>query len=77
MHIIGFRWFNAELLGQIISPHDTGIAAAIQANLEPKVWDVDSLTTSALCEDRTEDMKAAYFAALSSLSSSRYAHLLR
>ncbi|KAF9027123.1 hypothetical protein BDZ89DRAFT_987490 [Hymenopellis radicata] len=49
---------------QIISPHDTGIADSISANLEPQTWDFSQVTSSALCLDRTAEMKEAYFSSL-------------
>ncbi|KAI0085419.1 hypothetical protein BDY19DRAFT_996767 [Irpex rosettiformis] len=57
-------WENAV---QIISPHDTGIAASIQENLHPRTWDVSTLAGSPLCVDRTKDLVDAYFAQLSTL----------
>ncbi|KAK0210455.1 hypothetical protein DFS33DRAFT_1252201 [Desarmillaria ectypa] len=54
-------WENAV---QIIAPHDVGISESIKANLEPKMWDVASVTSSALCLDKTAEMKDAYFESL-------------
>ncbi|TRM59430.1 hypothetical protein BD626DRAFT_408902 [Schizophyllum amplum] len=54
-------WENAV---QIIGPHDVGIAAAIEAHLEPTTWAVDGLATSKLCVDVTQQMKDAYFQSL-------------
>ncbi|KAH8102870.1 hypothetical protein BXZ70DRAFT_1057060, partial [Cristinia sonorae] len=61
-------WENAV---QIIGPHDTGISNAIMANLEPRTWDTDSIVSSPLCVDHTEEMKDAYFEALSTLCQSK------
>lgn len=61
-------WENAV---QIIGPHDKGISDSIKVNLEPLVWDVTALDSSPLCVDRTQEMKDAYFEALSTLSISR------
>ncbi|KAK0441176.1 uncharacterized protein EV420DRAFT_1730510 [Desarmillaria tabescens] len=54
-------WENAV---QIIAPHDVGISESIKANLEPKTWDVASVTSSELCLDKTAEMKDAYFESL-------------
>lgn len=56
---------------QIISPHDSGIAKAIEANLEPLSWDVQAAIMSPMCLDVTEEMVSAYFKYISSLSLSR------
>ncbi|KAL7413282.1 phosphoglucomutase 1 [Mrakia frigida] len=62
-------WSNAI---QIISPHDTGIAASILANLKPFIsWDTSSVRAHPLCEDKTEKMKDAYFEHINSLSRTR------
>lgn len=62
-------WSNAI---QIISPHDTGIAAAILDNLQPTVsWDTSAVRANPRCEDRTEEMKDLYFEHVSSLSRTR------
>ncbi|KAK7693130.1 hypothetical protein QCA50_002696 [Cerrena zonata] len=61
-------WENAV---QIIGPHDTGIADAIQANLEPITWDTTTLETSPLCINRTSEMTEEYFKALTLLSRTR------
>ncbi|THH10832.1 hypothetical protein EW145_g1056 [Phellinidium pouzarii] len=61
-------WQNAV---QIISPHDTGIARAIEENLEPLSWDTRKVGQSSLCVDVTRDIVDAYFTSLSSLSTSR------
>ncbi|KDQ20355.1 hypothetical protein BOTBODRAFT_51664 [Botryobasidium botryosum FD-172 SS1] len=58
-------WENAV---QIIAPHDEGIAASIKANLEPQTWDTESVTTSRLCLDKTQEMRDAYFEELRKLS---------
>ncbi|KAF8323198.1 hypothetical protein DL93DRAFT_2049976 [Clavulina sp. PMI_390] len=57
-------WENAV---QIINPHDTGIAAAIERNLVPRTWDTASVTSSSMCLDVTSEMKAAYFKTLESI----------
>ncbi|PBK96517.1 hypothetical protein ARMGADRAFT_699497 [Armillaria gallica] len=54
-------WENAV---QIIAPHDAGISESIKANLEPKTWDVASITSSDICLDKTAEMKDAYFESL-------------
>ena len=56
---------------QIIAPHDSGISVAIEANLEPQAWGFRENEESQICEDRTEDMKEAYFESLSAQSLSR------
>ncbi|EJD05673.1 phosphoglucomutase 1 [Fomitiporia mediterranea MF3/22] len=61
-------WENAV---QIISPHDTGIAKAIEENLEPVSWDTRIVESSSSCEDVTESMIESYYATLQSLSTSR------
>ncbi|KAB5592854.1 Phosphoglucomutase/phosphomannomutase, alpha/beta/alpha domain containing protein [Ceratobasidium theobromae] len=62
-------WENAV---QIIAPHDVGIAAAIEANLTPISWDLDSLAkANELVIDRTEEMKVAYLEYIASLSRTR------
>ncbi|KAL4249554.1 phosphohexose mutase family protein [Abortiporus biennis] len=61
-------WENAV---QIISPHDAGISEAIKANLEPRTWDLEAADKSALCIDRTDQMKDAYFNTLSKLCDSK------
>lgn len=61
---------------QIISPHDTGIAAAILENLKPAVsWDTSGVRAHDLCENRTEEMKDAYFQHISTLSRTRCVNL--
>lgn len=60
---------------QIIAPHDTGIAKAIEENLEPKVgkWEeaVESVRGNELCVDRTEEMKRLYHEHVKGLSRTR------
>ncbi|KAG9019489.1 Phosphoglucomutase-3 [Tulasnella sp. 427] len=58
-------WQNAV---QIIEPHDKGIADSIMANLEPgsTAWNVDDVTESPLCFDKTEEMKELYLEQVSS-----------
>ncbi|KAI0269854.1 hypothetical protein BC834DRAFT_574038 [Gloeopeniophorella convolvens] len=66
-HDNGYKvyWENAV---QIISPHDAGIAASINVNLEPKGWDADVVLTDPLCVDRTQEMIQEYFSHIKSLS---------
>lgn len=62
-------WENAV---QIIAPHDAGIAAAIQANLDPIAWDLNSVANlDELVINRTEEMKVAYLEYIASLSRTR------
>jgi phosphoglucomutase len=49
---------------QIIPPHDSGIAAAIDENLEPWSWDTE-LLKSELLVDRRQEIEDAYFKAIS------------
>ncbi|GAB1525732.1 hypothetical protein RhiTH_008897 [Rhizoctonia solani] len=57
---------------KIISPHDAGIAAAIEANLQPIAWDLHSLANvDNLVIDRTEEMTVAYLDYIASLSRTR------
>lgn len=61
---------------QIIPPHDAGIASAIDKHLDidAAAWEVDGVIDSALCVDRTEDMKDAYFEMVAGLATrSKYA----
>ncbi|KAI8075213.1 hypothetical protein BC940DRAFT_230269 [Gongronella butleri] len=59
-------WENAC---QIIPPHDEGIAASIEANLEPWAWDYDLVGTSDLSADPAkEGVIDAYFEELAALS---------
>ncbi|KZT69052.1 hypothetical protein DAEQUDRAFT_811725 [Daedalea quercina L-15889] len=57
-------WENAV---QIIEPHDKGIAASIKVNLEPETWSVESIRSSPLCLDKTNEMREAYFEHIASL----------
>ncbi|EPT05929.1 hypothetical protein FOMPIDRAFT_1033960 [Fomitopsis schrenkii] len=57
-------WENAV---QIIEPHDKGIAASINENLEPQTWDISSTQSSPLCIDKTDEMREAYFKQIASL----------
>ncbi|MCI4395072.1 hypothetical protein PGIGA_G00176170 [Pangasianodon gigas] len=52
-------WENGA---QIISPHDKGIAAAIEENLEPwaESWDTDAASQSALLKDPYQDIHQEY-----------------
>lgn len=56
---------------QIVPPHDSGIAAAINENLEPwKFYSTSdkAIFTNALAEDVTTQVAQAYFAAIGALS---------
>lgn len=56
---------------QIVPPHDTGIATAIDANLAPwQVYDTsdEAVFGHALAENVTERVAKAYFAAIETLS---------
>ncbi|CAE6416104.1 unnamed protein product [Rhizoctonia solani] len=65
-------WENAV---QIISPHDAGIAAAIESNLQPIAWDLESLANlNDLIIDRTEEMTISYLEYIASLSRTREAN---
>ncbi|TGZ81169.1 hypothetical protein EX30DRAFT_395678 [Ascodesmis nigricans] len=56
---------------QIVPPHDIGIAAAIERNLEVTCWDADLVDNSPeLVEKRTEEVKVAYFEAVQKLVTS-------
>ncbi|CAE6502307.1 unnamed protein product [Rhizoctonia solani] len=62
-------WENAV---QIISPHDAGIAAAIESNLQPIAWDLESLANvNDLIINRTEEMTVSYLEYIASLSRTR------
>lgn len=56
---------------KIIGPHDQGISDSIKAHLQPQPLIVNSLISSPLCVDRTNDMRDQYFANLFSLNLSR------
>jgi phosphoglucomutase len=58
---------------QIVSPIDKGIASAIAANLAPWPIDIDRLCASPLVSDPTEDVAAAYKAALVAASAPHHA----
>uniref|UniRef100_A0A224Z1A7 Phosphoglucomutase / phosphopentomutase n=1 Tax=Rhipicephalus zambeziensis TaxID=60191 RepID=A0A224Z1A7_9ACAR len=53
-------WDNGT---QVISPHDSGIQASIEKNLEPwpKAWDIDQIKTNPLCTDPLEEVSKKYF----------------
>jgi len=58
---------------KIISPHDMGIAQAIEDNLTPwlsPLWkgESDSVLSSPLCIDATQQMHDQYFALVKTLS---------
>ncbi|CAO3669436.1 unnamed protein product [Umbelopsis ramanniana] len=62
-------WENAC---QIIPPHDSGIATAIDENLEPWVWDEKLASESPLSQDPAEKgVVDSYFKELSALSAFR------
>lgn len=55
---------------QIIPPHDVGIAASIDANLEPITWDVDVLEQgSALVTHALQQVEEGYMATVSKIAS--------
>ncbi|XP_037276875.1 phosphoglucomutase 2 [Rhipicephalus microplus] len=53
-------WNNGT---QVIAPHDSGIQASIEKNLEPwpKAWDIDQIKTNPLCTDPLEEASKKYF----------------
>nr|KAJ3421294.1 Phosphoglucomutase-2 [Polyrhizophydium stewartii] len=53
---------------QIISPHDKNISDHILNNLVPWTWDHELVNTSPLVSDPSEQVRAAYFAKLKTLS---------
>ncbi|KAI9787709.1 MAG: Phosphoglucomutase-3 [Geoglossum umbratile] len=53
----------------IIPPHDAGIAASIQQNLEPISWNINAIDDSFLVEEVLDRVKRSYFAAVSALES--------
>jgi hypothetical protein len=58
---------------KIISPHDTGIAQAIEDNPTPwlsSLWEeeADNVLSSPLCVDATQQMHDQYFALVKALS---------
>lgn len=57
---------------KIIGPHDQGISDSINANLEPRSWTAD-IMSSPLCFEVAEEMCNAYFEDLANLSYFRYA----
>lgn len=67
----GYKLYYSNAV-QIIPPHDAGIAATIEDNLEvvEEAWDLDLLDRSkdTLCFDRTETIKEQYFQMAASLS---------
>ena len=55
---------------QIIPPHDAGIAASIDANLEPTTWDVNVLEQeSALVTHALQQVEEGYLATVSKIAS--------
>lgn len=61
-------WENAV---QIIAPHDVGISASIQENLEVKTWDGDSAYSSPLRKNSTYKLIEAYFGYLQGLCNNK------
>lgn len=57
-------WSNAC---QIIPPHDAGIAAAIQRNLDPLSWDRDARKTSQLVENNNGKALEEYYKSVQKL----------
>jgi hypothetical protein len=60
---------------QIIPPHDSGIANAIDTHLEVanELWDPESIIASSdLCIDQTEKLKEAYIETLATIPVARY-----
>uniref|UniRef100_G3MPT2 Phosphoglucomutase-2 n=1 Tax=Amblyomma maculatum TaxID=34609 RepID=G3MPT2_AMBMU len=53
-------WSNGT---QIISPHDSGIQASIEKNLEPwpEAWDISQTDTNPLCTDPLAEVTKKYF----------------
>ena len=61
---------------KLISPYDKGIAQAIQGNLTPwlsSLWkeEADSVLSSSLCVDATQEMHEQYLALVKALSPPR------
>ncbi len=55
-------WENGA---QIVEPHDKGISQCIMENLKPwEIPSIDTLISSSLCPDPTEDVKVNYFRSL-------------
>ncbi|RUP45717.1 hypothetical protein BC936DRAFT_147821, partial [Jimgerdemannia flammicorona] len=68
-HSISY-WENAC---QIIPPHDTGITASIEKNLEPWIWDADLVSTHPLALDpERKGVIDAYFEEVAQLSKRRW-----
>nr|XP_050040092.1 phosphopentomutase-like [Dermacentor andersoni] len=53
-------WSNGT---QIISPHDSGVQASIEKNLEPwpEAWNIDLIKTNPLCTDPLAEVSKKYF----------------
>lgn len=66
-------WENGA---QIISPHDKGIASAIEENLEPwaESWDTDAASQSALLKDPYQEIHREYLQCIQQHCFHRYAH---
>ena len=64
--IIARYWANGA---QIIPPHDTGAAQAIERNLQPwQEYDFDSVSSSGMVKDATKEVADAYFDRIKRLS---------
>ena len=64
--IIARYWANGA---QIIPPHDTGAAQAIERNLQPwQEYDFDAVSSSGLVKDATQEVADAYFDRIKRLS---------
>jgi len=66
-------WANGA---QIIPPHDKGIAAAIEQNLEPwpESWDTDKALQSSLLNDPYQDIHREYCQTIQQHCYHRYTH---
>ncbi|OAV91351.1 hypothetical protein PTTG_01690 [Puccinia triticina 1-1 BBBD Race 1] len=65
----GYKLYYSNAV-QIISPHDKGIAASIEQNLEidEEAWNTEpTMQTKALVINRTQEIQDAYFKAISGL----------
>ena len=66
MLVIARYWANGA---QIIPPHDTGAAQAIESNLQPwQEYDFDSVSSSGMVKDATREVADAYFDRIKRLS---------
>lgn len=73
MFVFKVYWANGA---QIIPPHDKGIAAAIEQNLEPwpKSWDTDGALQSSLLNDPYQDIHREYCKTIQQHCFHRYTH---